>query len=322
MPIEHGPAYTTGERYRARAEARQRAYRAEVLGVGHGRYGHLLAEAPADEGGNFLTREAFRAAVARQQAGKGVARRTFDNMLSSQAMCFNLFAPLASQRDLAAAVLRPFVSGLREVSAIHIEHTPAPDVFGDQTGRGGVDCDVLVEGRTDEGPLVLVIETKFVEPDFSACGFRRSGRAKKGQAVCPSDVAVRSDRGACLYERSKGYTYWRRTDEHALLTADAVPPAGCPFGGQYWQLWVNLALAHEEAARRGAGDVRFSVCASSRNTALLGDGEVLSGFRALLRRPEAVGLIDLDELLVQIGACAPAELEGWGRGLSARYGAI
>ena len=121
------------------------------------------------------------------------------------------------------------------------------NVSGQQTGRGGVDCDVLVEGQTSRGKLVQVIETKFVEPEFSICGFRKGGRAKKGQEVCPDDVAVPEDRNACLYVRKKGYAYWQRTDQHHLLAPDALPPRGCPFGDARWQLWVNLALAHEEA---------------------------------------------------------------------------
>ena len=322
MAVDEGPIYTKGRSYRARAEARQRTYRAEVLGAPHGRYGHFLSQEAADAGGNFIIEESFVAARERQRAGKGVAQRTFDNMLSSQAMCFNLFAPLATRLELAADVLRQFIGGLLEVTAIHIEHTPAGDVFNDQTGRGGVDCDVLVEGRTDKGALVQVIETKFVEPEFSVCGFRKSGRADKGQDVCAEDVPVRSDRSACLYVRKKGYAYWKRTDDHRLLGPAALGERGCPFGGSRWQLWVNLAIAHEEAARRGAGDVRFSVCSSSRNSALLGDGEVLDGFKALLQTPDAVSLLDLDELLAHLQRSVPPALSGWVSGLVSRYAGI
>jgi hypothetical protein len=318
-----GPVYTKGCSYRARAEARQREYRARTLRVAHGHYGHLLAPSAADEGRNFVLAEAFAAARARQRAGKGVAPRTFENMLSSQAMCFNVFAPLGTRLAFAGAVLRPFVPGLRDVRSIQIEHTPPADVFNDQSGRGGVDCDLLLEGINDSGePLVLVVETKLVEPDFSECGFRKPGRAKKGQDVCPDDVPVRADRGACLYVRNKAYSYWQRTDEHRLLAENAVVDAGCPFAGARWQLWVNLALAHEEGKRRGAKDVRFAVCTSANNVALLQNGKVLDGFRSLLRRPEAVHFIDLDALLAHVESIAPPALGGWASALSARYRGI
>jgi len=82
-----GHVYSTGASFRARAEARQREYRAHHLRVGWAEYGHLLTAEAADAGANFVVPAAFTAAQARQTAGKGVARRTFDNMLSSQAMC-------------------------------------------------------------------------------------------------------------------------------------------------------------------------------------------------------------------------------------------
>jgi len=321
-PLDLGPVYTRGRTYRARAEARQREYRARVLGVEHGQYGHFLSPEGADAGCNFVLREAFEAARARQSAGKGVAPRTFENMLSSQAMCFNVFAPLRSRPGLATEVLRPFVVGLEEVTEIRIEHTPAGDIFGDQTGRGGVDCDVLIEGRTATGRLIQVIETKFVELEFSICGFRQPGREKKGHAVCPEDVAVRDDRGSCLYVRNKGYGYWRRSDSLDVLADDAVSARGCPFADGRWQLWVNLTLGHAEAARCGATAVGFAVCSSSRNTALLGSGEVLDGFRALLRRPDEASLLDLEELLERIRQVAPPELAEWATGLSERYADI
>lgn len=322
MTSDLGPIYTKGKSYRARAEARQREHRACSLGVAHGTYGHLLAREAADAGHNFVLPEAF-AARARRDAGKGVAARTFENMLSSQAMAFNLFGPLTTRLDLAAELLRPFVPGIATVTSVAIEHTPAGDIFNDQTGRGGVDCDLFIEGTNTRGELlVLVIETKFVEPEFSVCGYKKPGRAGKGQAVCPDDVPVRADRSACLYARNKGYAYWQRSDEHTILADGALADAGCPFAGARWQLWVNLALAHEEAKRRDAKDVRFAVCTSANNDALLKGDEVIDGFRALLRSPESVILIDLDALLARLEAIAPPALKPWASALSARYRGI
>jgi hypothetical protein len=190
-------------------------------------------------------------------------------MLSSQAMAFNLFAPLAFDLDLASSVLAPLVAGLARVSAITIEHTPAADVFNDQSGKGGVGCDVLIEAVfTDGAAAVIVVETKFVEPEFSICGFRRPGRAAKGQFVCPEDVGVRDDRAACSYQTSKRYGYWSRSDEQGTLLPLQGP--GCPFGGPLWQLWTNHTLAHVEAARRGARYARYMVCAPMANVACCG----------------------------------------------------
>lgn len=315
-PETFGPAYTTGGSYRARAEARQRRYRAEVLGAGWDTHGHWLNAEANRNGANFVVPVAHTAALRRRDAGKGVAERTFQNMLSSQAMCFNLFGPLADDLDLATKVLAAVVPGLVRVRSVAIEYTPDADVFGDQSGRGGVDCDVLVEATFSTGENVVVIETKFVEEAFSTCGFRRAGRAGRGQVVCPDDVPVRDDREACAYHGVKGYGYWRRTDEHRTLAA--LPESGCPFGGPLWQLWVNHALAHVEAARRGAGRAMFLVCAPGDNEALLRGGRVLADFRARLRDPGTVDMLPVDGLIDRIGEVA-GEGSEWARGLRARY---
>src|SRR4051794_34001336 len=98
---DEGLAYTKNfATYRGRAEALQRRFRVEVLRAGWQRYGHLLDPAAVESGANFLHPAARASAEARAKAGKGVDRsRTYGNMLSSQAMCFNLFGPLASGAD-------------------------------------------------------------------------------------------------------------------------------------------------------------------------------------------------------------------------------
>jgi len=68
--------------------------------------------------------------------------------------------------------------------------------------------------------------------------------------------------------------------------------------------------------------VRFAVCTSASNAALLDGGKALDGFRSLLRRPEAILLIDVDALLAHVEAIAPPELGPWAAALSARYRGI
>ena len=184
MTANHGKVHTTGNSFRARAEARQREYRANVLKADPGDYGHFLDQGAAERGLNFILPIAFEAAQVRQAKGKGVGARTFENMLSSQAMCFNLFEPLRNDLGLAAEVLSRFVPVLVTVTGISIEHTPDKGIFRDQSGKGGVDCDVLVEGADADGKgIVIVIETKFVEPEFSTCGsVRRSPLAALGES--------------------------------------------------------------------------------------------------------------------------------------------
>lgn len=318
-PASYGPASRRGASFEARAEARQRWYRAEVLGVPYTGYGHWLDGASASAGANFVTPVAHASARQRDTAGKGVGQRTFTNMLASQPMAFNVFGPLASDLELAGRVLAPLVPGLRAVRSMAFEHTPAPDVFRDQSALGGVDCDVFIEATfTDGEAAVIAIETKFVEKEFSRCGHRTAAKAKVGRA-CPDDVDVTTSRGTCLYQRQNGYAYWERADEHRTLRA--LPAAGCPFGGPLWQLWVNHTLAHVEAARRCAPHPRYLVCAPERNDALLRGGSVISGFRALLTRPDTAGFLSLDAVIASISSVGSGPA-GWIEGITGRYAGI
>ncbi len=318
-PASYGPTSRSGATFEARAEARQRRYRAEVLGVGHAAYGHWLDEKAARTGANFVTSGAHVAARQRDAEGKGVGQRTFTNMLASQPMAFNVFAPLATDPELAGRVLVPLIPDLRSVRSITFEHTPAPDVFRDQSALGGVDCDVFIEGTfTDGESAVIAIETKFVEKEFSRCGHRTAAKAKAGRA-CPDDVDVDVSRGSCLYQRINGYAYWERADEHGTLRA--LPAAACPFCGALWQLWVNHTLVHVEAARRGAPHARYLVCAPAKNDALLRGGTVLASFQALLTRPETAAFLSLDDVIASIAVVGSGPM-GWIEGITARYAGI
>jgi hypothetical protein len=326
---ELGPVYTKGDSFRARAEARQREHRVQLHPeAGFDRWGHRLDQAAAEAGVNFVIPEAFEEAKKRFAQGKGVCwPRTSGNMLSSQAMCFNLFTPLKRDHRLALGVLRRFLPTLASVGPLEFEHTPEKDIFNDQTGQGGVDCDVMVEGLDHDGVrIVLTIETKFVEEEFSPCGFRKPGRKAHGKPVCPDDIALDGDFERCLYTSRKGYLYWQRSKESGNLRLEALPRMGCAFAGPAWQLWVNHTLASMEAApaRRGPASAFFAVCAPSKNKELLDDGRVLQQFKELLSNPESLVFIDIDDLIAAIRD----ESEGtewsdrWWRPLAARYAGI
>jgi ribosomal protein L24E len=317
--------YTKGTSFRARAEARQREYRAGILGVGWSEHGHWLCEDAVARGANFVVPEAFEAAQKRDRAGKGVGARTFKNMLSSQAMCFNLFAPLAGDMPLTARVLRSFLPWLGRVDAIHIEYTPSNEIFGDQTGLGGVDCDVLIEGTSDHGEAtVVVLETKFVEPEFSVCSFCHPKRIKEGKSYCSGAIPVRNDSGVCLYESQKHYRYWQRTIELGTLDASRLPTDECPFSGPLWQLWLNHVLAHAEAARRKTPRAVFGVVAPEANDALHRGLRIFEEFIHLLAEPSSFVFIGVDAFIQSLREVAESEAhhDAWIEGLQARYTSI
>ena len=101
---------------------------------------------------NYLTdgiRDVVRAAVADPE--KLIqAPRIYDDLLSSQPLCFNPFGELALDLDLASRVLRgPGPDDIERVTAIEFEHSPgrgdprftsnhsACDVYAEYTGTGG-----------------------------------------------------------------------------------------------------------------------------------------------------------------------------------------
>ena len=322
-PPAEGPAYTRSRSFRARVEAHQRRHRARVLGCGHGKYGHLLDEASAADGRNFIRRETLDAVRERHARGKGVdLGRTTGNMLSSQALCFNLFAPLAGDPcglDLATRVLRPWVENLEAVEEIELEHTPAPDILGDQHGLAGVDCDVLIRYRLQDGARgVMVVETKYVEPSFSRCGYHKPGH----RDPCPEDVVLGEDCSGCRYTSKRGFLYWARSLEHGTLDMDRVRQTGCPFAGPLWQLWVNHTLAHALAARSGAGAAMMGVVAPADSDTLLRGGEILDRFRSYLSAPDSLVFLPLEALLerlVEEAADTGADWSAWAEKLQERY---
>jgi hypothetical protein len=294
--IEEGKAYTAGNSFRARAEAQQRRYRAQELQLGHGEHAHWLKKEDAERGANFYG-HAHAEVLVRAAERKGVDKaRTLVNMLSSQAMCFNIFGNLRSDEGLVivAKALRKFVPTIQEVKRIHLEYTPSNAVFGDQSGRGGVDCDVLIEYSTATAGGLLSIETKFVEEEFSICGFRK----KAGPGSCKEGTCPREDFSGCLYASKKRYRYWEQskgldTLKPGILRGDSA----CPFGGELWQLWLNHTLVHAVAHERQFQEASFAVCAPRGNDALLKGGETIAAFRNLLARPASMLLITLEDLV-------------------------
>ncbi len=318
--------YTSGDSFRAKAESQQRRYRAETLKIRAGDWGHFLTQEDADLGKNFVNEAAYQAAIKRKESGKGVADRTFYNMLSSQAMCFNIFILFDLHKDIAAKVLSQFFPSLKSVIEIEIEHTPDNDIFRDQSGRGGVDCDVLLRGKmANDRPIIIILETKFVEQEFSICGFRKSEREKHNQIMCLDDICLREKSDSCLYVSKKNYKYWDRSRKYNILKSNALPDRGCPFAGPLWQLWVNFTLAHSEANSYNNSEAYFGIIAPQGNKRLLGDDQspkIIDEFKLLLQKPQNVVYIDSDQLILSMKDCVSQnkpELSEWADKLIARY---
>lgn len=117
---------------------------------------------------NYLTdgiRDVVRAEVLDRSAsaGKLYARpRIFNDLLSSQPMCFNIFGELQLDLELATAALQPLHSDIGRVQAIRFEHSPGR---GDAKYTGDRSAfDVFVEYTATDGARgFLGIEVKYHE---------------------------------------------------------------------------------------------------------------------------------------------------------------
>lgn len=117
---------------------------------------------------NYLTdgiRQVVRAEVldSAASAGKLYARpRIFNDLLSSQPLCFNLFGELQRDLQLATRALRALDPDIKRVDAVRFEHSPGrgdPAYTGDRSA-----FDVFVEyTSTDDTSAFLGIEVKYHE---------------------------------------------------------------------------------------------------------------------------------------------------------------
>ena len=118
---------------------------------------------------NFLTdniKSVVRSEVLDPSKSKGKLiqkPRVFNDMLSSQPLCFNLFAELKCDLDLATAVFKALTLGrARKVTGIEFEHSPGRGnpVFTDD----GSAFDVFIQFSTPAGrPGFVGIEVKYHE---------------------------------------------------------------------------------------------------------------------------------------------------------------
>jgi hypothetical protein len=180
LHIKFGLPYKADNPFAANARFLQSWYRVQVLNqanYGFGpekssktKYGNIL-ENGETTGSNFLSTEIFAYAQYRcrfLKNGETISQyRLFNNMLSSQPMCFNLFYPLKAlfEKDhLAAAKVFSAIFPSLQIAgivAVEIEYFPYPksEYLNDLTA---FDAMLIYTSQTGERNI-LAIETKYVE---------------------------------------------------------------------------------------------------------------------------------------------------------------
>jgi len=197
--------------------------------------GSRLTVKTAQTGANFITREVAELVqwelAYREIAAAIDTKRLAGNLLSSQALTFNLFGPLKLAPKLATAVFRRLCPDfVQEVEDVWFEHSPGrghPAFTGDHTA-----FDVVLLCRTVRGGKGLVaIEVKYTE----------------GTSTQPGPISPRYDD----LSRQSG-----------LFHDPAFPALRSPGVQQFWR---EHLLAHSTLTAALYDEALFFVVAPSQN---------------------------------------------------------
>lgn len=173
-PDEIGPQFPKDPPFTARMRFQQSWYRSRVLKAPCGTgprpsnrtlYGNMLTPADGDRGLNFLARHILTVARRRMAEKKGLVDpfRLLCNLLSNQALAFNLFGLLVDDRELAERLLPALIPGepgRRKVLEL-LWTPPRPhELLNDPTGYDALAEYQLADKRTG----FVGIETRLAEP--------------------------------------------------------------------------------------------------------------------------------------------------------------
>ncbi len=162
--MDVGPQYANDDSFKAAARLHQSRYRAAVLRVGYNTYGNRLEEGAARALANYFDGLGVRDALRRRYPNYSSTRDA--DMLRSEHIPFNLFAPLAGRTRLAAGLLER-VTGVAYSSGpeLRFEWAPTPerDYLGDKTS-----FDAYFSGLDSLGRRLGVgVEVKFTERAYA-----------------------------------------------------------------------------------------------------------------------------------------------------------
>ena len=115
-------------------------------------------------GKNFLTKKILESVnetlLKRNSDSKGLIQedRLFNNLLSSQPLCFNFFGELLFDKNLAHEILKQFYSQITDVTEIHFEFAPSNNYTDDNSA-----FDVAVEVCAGEKSGLIGLECKYTD---------------------------------------------------------------------------------------------------------------------------------------------------------------
>ena len=161
--MEIGPQYEFDDEFKAKARLHQSRYRTEVFKVGFNTYGNRLTESDGKALLNYYDKLNVHS-VLRNKYPKYSKKRDAD-MLRSEHIPFNMFAPLKDYPELTKRILQvAFGISCTQVDRLEIEWAPKDqqNYLGDHTA-----FDVYLEVRDDQSrSLGIGVEVKYTERSY------------------------------------------------------------------------------------------------------------------------------------------------------------
>lgn len=216
---EIGRQYPPDDTFKEAARLHQSKYRANILKVDYDEYGNRLSNKDSRQLLNYYDYLDVRQ-ILRHRYPKYSKKRDAD-MLRSEHIPFNLFAPLVNRSDLAEQILNKIISRRLHLP-IHVEiewaPKPAENYLGDHTS-----FDAYIEARDDREQLTGIgIEVKYTEQGY------RIGESEKQRINNPDSL------------------YWKVTRQSKVFSHDTYHLLA---GDDLRQIWRNhlIGLAMKQA---------------------------------------------------------------------------
>lgn len=201
MVFDIGPQYEKDDHFKVIARLHQSKYRAENLQVDYDEYGNRLTEPDARALLNYYPKLNIRAALRKRYPSYSKMRDA--DMLRSEHIPFNLFAPLRENKVLAIDLVRKaFSVSCKSVEQVLFEYAPQPKEFylNDRTA-----FDVYIK-YIDEYESIsgIGVEVKYSETEYPI-GITERKRVENeqstywqvtrasGQFIDPSNIVLAAD---------------------------------------------------------------------------------------------------------------------------------
>jgi hypothetical protein len=161
MKYAIGKQYSKDDNFKAKARLHQSKYRSEILNVDFDEYGNRLTKPDAKNHLNFYSKLGVIETL--KSRYPNYSKGLYADMLRSEHIPFNVFAPLKLDLILAKKVFNQLLKGVEIVSIerIEIEYAPSPasEYLNDRTS-----FDAYIEFKTTSNEFgFLGIEVKYTE---------------------------------------------------------------------------------------------------------------------------------------------------------------